>query len=179
MEQLERYQLSEDAKKLGFWIVGKSESGGFDHLDYEAVSKQFPNEKERMLEAVGELQILGLAELERVLGKPFLYLRPTYNLFRVFDPLVSGGANPEEDAATIALELLNSKDGQIVDSSELCKKLGWSVRRINPALGIVGSFIGNGRKSVRTGQPFVIGRMFVSPADRAMLRRFVAQVREK
>ena len=178
MEQLERYRLSEDAKKLGFWIAENSESGGFDRLDYDDISEQFPV-KERMLEAVGELQMLGLADIAGVLGQPFRALRPTYNLFRVFDPLVSGRHNPEEDAAIIALELLNSKDREMVDSSELCKKLGWSVRRINPALGIVGSFIGRGRKFAKMGGPFVIGRMFVSPVDRAMLRRFVSQVRGK
>lgn len=169
--------LSEDAAFLGKWIAENSESGGrSDSVDYDNIVASFPDAtKIEMLEAVGNLEIEQMVVVSRCLGKPFMHLRPTHKLFEVFDPIVFDNVNPREDAATIAEELLNTESG--VSAADLCEKFGWDIRRVNPALAIVGEFIGDGRKSMPLGGPFVIRYMSVDIGERVKLRRFLAEVR--
>lgn len=168
-------KLSEDAAFLGKWISEKSNDGWSDIFGYEEVVAEFPDaSKNEILEAVGELELEDMVSISKCLGKPFSHIRATHKLFEVFDPIVFPNVNPREDAATIANELLTSESG--VSASDLSEQHGWSVRRINPALAIVGEFIADGRKSRPMGQPYVIRSMFVDAQERARLRRFVNQV---
>lgn len=170
--------LSEDAAFLGNWISKNSNDGWSDTADYEEIATQFSEStKNEILEAVGELELEGMIVVNHCLGKPFSHIRATHKLFEVFDPIVFPEASPRADAAVIADDLLASERG--VSAADLCEKYGWSVRRVNPALSIVGEFIGDGRKSRPMGQPYVIRSMFVDPKERAELRRFANRVAGK
>lgn len=168
--------LSEDAASLGKWVAEQSEDGGrFDLVRYNEISREFEDATEiEIQEAIGELELNDLVSTTAALGKPILTLRPKPRLFEIFDPIVFTGVFPREDAAAIASELLQSEGG--VHAADLSQKFGWSIRRLNPAMAIVGQFIADQRKSSPTGQPYIIRSMFVSPSERAKLRNFVKSV---
>ncbi|MDV7145964.1 hypothetical protein R3X27_25085 [Tropicimonas sp. TH_r6] len=167
--------LSEDAAYLGKWISENSTTAFSEIFGYDQIVSQFfdasPNE---ILEAVGELEIEGMVVVQKCLGKPFSHLRANHKLFEVFDPIVFGGVSPRQDATLIAEKLLNSESG--VSASDICEDQGWTPRRFNPAVDIVGEFIADGRKSRPMGQEYSIRALFVDARERAQLRRFVNTV---
>lgn len=168
--------LSEDTASLGKWIAEQSKDGGrFDVVRYDDIARRFEGATNTEIqEAIGELELNGLVTTSGALGRPILDLRPKPRLFEIFDPIVFPGVSPREDAAVIAIELLQSEKG--VAAADLCQRFGWSIRRINPAMAIVGEFIADGRKSSPNGQPYIVRSMFVTPSERADLRRFVTSV---
>jgi hypothetical protein len=167
--------ISEGAANIGYWIAEKSETGRSDFQNYEDIKKAFPEAKKlELLEAVGELELAGLVIISKAIGFPFRGLRTTYRLHEIFDPLVFEGVNPRIDAAYIANKLLETT--KTVTAKEIIDQTGWSVRRINPALLIVGQFVSEGRKSTPMGQPYAIRSLFLDPSERALLRRFVQEM---
>ncbi|SDD49243.1 hypothetical protein [Belnapia rosea] len=90
-----------------------------------------------LVDAVDELERSGLVRLHKcipmdVLG--FHVLTPEAGLFEVFDPIFEVG-NPLDDARTVAASLLAADDGAVV--SKLAGSLGWTPRRMNPALSVL------------------------------------------
>lgn len=168
--------LSEDAAYLGRWIAEQSETGGrSDAFGYDQLTAAFPDATRlELVDAVGELELEGMVLVSKCLGQPFSHLQPTHKLFEAFDPVVFEGTSPRGDAATIA-EVL--RDEEQISAEELRARFGWGVRRINPALEIVGSFIADGRKSGPMGQPYTVRAMFPDAGERAVLRRFINEVR--
>ncbi len=164
--------LSESSATVGRWMSGISESGYMDIIEYKALVEKFPEAtKVEILEAIGELEIEGMVTVAKVLGRPFSHVQLTHKLYEVFDPIVFDGANPRRDAAKVADRMLATEDS--IMAPNLAKEFGWSFRRMNPALSIVGEYIDPGRKSTPMGQPFAIQAMFMDPRERAQLRRFV------
>jgi hypothetical protein len=167
--------LSEDAAYLGKWISENSTTAFTEILDYDQIVAQFsdasPNE---ILEAVGELELEGMVVVNKCFGKPFSHLVIKHKLFETFDPIVFEGVSPRRDATVIAEKLLNSDQG--VSASGICDEQGWTPRRFNPAVEIVGEFISDGRKYRPTGQKYSIHTLFVDAVERAQLRRFVNTV---
>lgn len=167
--------LSEDAAYLGKWISENSTTAFSEVFDYDEIVAQFPDaSKNEILEAVGELELEGMVVVSKCLGKPFSHLLIRHKLFEIFDPIVFEGVSPRQDAAVIAESLLNSENG--VSASDICDEQGWTPRRFNPAVDIVGEFIADGRKSRPIGQEYSIRAMFVDAGERAQLRRFVNAV---
>lgn len=164
--------LSEDGAALGEWMSRTSQDGWSDLFDYETIVAQFPEaSKLEVLEAVGELELEGMVVASKVIGKPFSHIRATHKLYEVFDPIVFEGVSPRADAAAIAERLLASEQG--ISAGNVAAELGWEIRRMNPALAIVGEFVAPGRRSQTMGQPYVFASMFVDAVERAQLRRFV------
>lgn len=167
--------LSENAAFLGRWMSSNSRDGRSDIFMYEQILAPFPEASVlEVQEAVGELELEGMLSISKCLGKPFSHVRPHFRLFEAFDPIVFDGINPRADAASLAEELLISERGMDVHDAAL--RRGWSPRRINPAISIVGSFVAEGRKSQELGQPYAIRAIFVDATERAILRRFVNEV---
>ena len=167
--------LSEDAASLGKWMSESSSDGWSDLFGYDEFMQQFPDaSKNELLEALGELELEGMISISKCLGKPFSHVRATHRLFEAFDPIVFPDISPRLDAAIVANKLLDSEGG--ISAQDICDEHGWNIRRINPALAIVGEFIADGRKSRAMGQPYAIRAMFVDGQERALLRRFVNQV---
>lgn len=168
--------LSEDAAALGKWLSENSMDGWSDLFDYDAIIANFPEASNlEILEAVGELELEGMISVSKALGKPFSHLRVLHKLYEVFDPIVFEGVSPREDAADIAERLLASERG--ISARDVATDLGWDIRRMNPALAIVGEFVAPGRRSQTMGQPYVFAHMFVDTSERAQLRRFIKNVR--
>ena len=168
--------LSEDAATIGKWIAEESKSGGrFDNMDFKNVKERYSDASENeLLEALGELELEELVVLSSCIGMQVSSLRPTHKLFEIFDPIIFPNVSPREDAATVAKELLESDRG--ISAHGLCEKYGWDIRRINPAMAIVGEFIDEGRKRSPMGQPYIVRSMSINPSERAILRRFVNEV---
>lgn len=167
--------LSEDAAYLGKWISENSTTAFSEIFDYDVIVAQFPDaSKNEILEAVGELELEGMVVVSKCLGKPFSHLLIRHKLFEIFDPIVFEGVSPRQDAAVIAESLLNSENG--VSAPDICDEQGWTPRRFNPAVDIVGEFIADGRKSRPNGQEYSIRAMSVDAGERAHLRRFVNAV---
>lgn len=168
--------LSEDAASLGKWMSESSKDGWSDHFGEDEFVQQFPDATtNELLEALGELELEGMVNITKCLGKAFHGVRVTQRLFETFDPIVFNDVSPRSDAALLANKMLDSERGEI-SAQDICDEQGWSIRRINPALAIVGEFIADGRKSRPMGQPYFIRSMFVDGQERAKLRRFVNQV---
>ena len=170
--------LSEDAASLGKWMSESSEDGRSSIISYEGLVTRFPDASNNELsEALGELELEGMINISYCFGKPFSHVRATHRLFEMFDPIVFPEISPRSDAAIVANKLLDSESG--ISAQKICEEQEWSIRRINPALAIVGEFIAEGRKSQEMGQPYAINFMFVDGQERASLRRFVDEVTGK
>lgn len=170
--------LSEDAASLGKWMSESSEDGWSGIFRYEEFVAQFPDaSNNELLEALGELELERMINISNCFGKPFSHVRATHRLFETFDPIVFPEISPRSDAAIVANKLLDSENG--ISAQKISEEQEWSIRRINPALAIVGEFIAEGRKSQEMGQPYAINFMFVDGQERAILRRFVNQVAGK
>ena len=138
--------LSDNAVSLGFWLAENSETGRADFLAYEEIAEAFPDAgKLELLEAVGELELSNLVSVSKAIGVPFRGIRTNFKLLEIFDPLIFEGVNPRIDASFIAKKLLGTD--KTIGTKDICDETGWSVRRVNPALLIVGQYISDGRKS--------------------------------
>ncbi|MEM5585787.1 hypothetical protein WNZ15_25235 [Roseibium sp. AS2] len=169
---LKRVTLSEDAAYLGRWMSEHAERGWADIFDYDQIISQFPEaSKMEILEALGELELEEMLRINKVIGRPFGNVVTASKLYETFDPIVFEDVSPRRDAATVALAVLDTDS--MVSCSALADKHGWRVRRINPALAIVGEMIADGRKSRPLGQPLGIRAMTADLQERARLRRFV------
>ncbi len=172
---LKRVSLSENAAYLGRWMSENAKTGWADIFDYDQIVAQFPEaSKTEILEAVGELEIEGMLRISKVLGRPFSHVRAGSRLYEAFDPIVFGDVSPRRDAVTVAMAVLDAD--AMVSCAAIADQHGWSVRRINPALAIVGEMIADGRKSRPLGQPLGIRAMMADPQERVRLRRFVKEV---
>lgn len=167
--------LSEGAAYLGKWICENSTTAFSEIFTYDRIVEQFPDASpNEILEAVGELELEGMVVVSKCFGKPFSHLLVKHRLFETFDPIVFEGVNPRQDATVIAEKLLNSQGG--ISASDICIEQGWTPRRFNPAVEIVGEFIADGRKSRPVGQEYSIRALFIDASERARLRRFVNAV---
>ncbi|MCW5696432.1 MAG: hypothetical protein KIS96_06810 [Bauldia sp.] len=167
--------ISDDASAIGFWIAQNSELGRTDPVEFDTLVRQFPKATKAELEdACGELEHAGLASLTAVIGQRIRMVRPTIQLFEVFDPAVFEENNPRGDAAKLA-EYILGKQGT-VGAEEMMAHYGWNKRRFNPAIGIATSMIGDGRKSREVHPRIACRYVLPNPAERAALRQFAKEV---
>lgn len=108
------------------------------------------------------------------MGSELHAFRPQPKLFATFDQ-VAIGSDPVTDSAILAEAALESPES--VSSSALHEKLGWSIRRFNPALELAAANVGDGRVS-RTYDPhFAIHSFYLAPEDRVVLKRYVSLIK--
>ena len=123
-----------------------------------------------LIDAISELEDLGWVKPQRVIGAPpfgFQIVTPTDRLFERVDKHVMGW-DTAADAARVAAELVNSGERGL-QSRILAEKLGWSPRRLNPALSYLVSrdLVLESRNIDRT---FVTGYVAVNPRTRRFVR---------
>ena len=129
-----KLQLSEAALKLAVWLVETSPDGLETPITFEQVKAAFPETPGLDLQdAAAELGMYRLGSVSAALGHPVRTIRPTYDLFALFDPLVMG-TSPQNDAVTLAWLSLELDSGHV---PELEAKTGWPKRRLNPALALL------------------------------------------
>ena len=167
--------LSDEASAIGLWLSQTSEVGREDGVTFDEITAAFPDATKQELEdASGELELAELVTLSGAIGHRIRIVRPQIKLFEVFDPAVFDDANPRADAAKLARYILAKND--TVGAEEAMAHLGWSVRRFNPAIGIVCSMIGRGRKSEEIHPTISCPYVMPDPRERAELRRFADAV---
>ena len=166
-----RLRVSEIALTLMLWLVETSESGLLTPLSFEEVLSDFPEtDKDSLEEACHEIQNLDFASLSAALGHSVMSIRPTYRLFWGFDP-ISIGTNPTADAAAIAQLMID--DDNMTSIHRLHEKLGWSKRRLNPAVALLMQFVAPGRTSREIQNNYPTTSFAIAAEDRFKLKRFI------
>lgn len=134
-----RSGLSIAAEKVAELFVLKSEVGRADdpQLDVEHLRQETGYTDTQLIDAVDELEEAHLLKPARVIGAPpfgYVSVFPTDQLFEKFDPLLMEW-KPEHDAVTVAAVLVATReDGGGMSSHDIMASLGWTPRRMNPAL---------------------------------------------
>jgi hypothetical protein len=170
----ETITISELAASIGYWMSKHSEFGMLDPIVDEKLELEFKdNSYAELDEACGELEHAGLATVSHFLGKGFR-LRPTSELFVLFDPLVFDGIFPIEDAAQIARFTLEKSPNDGVSATEIMDKFGWNERRLNSAIRIILAMIADGRKSGEHYPNLECRYFYVDPKERAAIRHFLS-----
>lgn len=162
--------LTELACAMAVWLVQSSSKGLSEPVQFDSNQIRFAEHSKRQLEdAAAELEMYGLVSLAGAVGRPVLLLRPKYELFALFDPVVME-TSPQDDAVEIARLALELDSGHV---PELERHLGWTKRRLNPALALVVGLVADGR--IRKGiQPDYVTLGFVMSAEeRVRFRRLV------
>ena len=162
--------LSAAASAIGVWISRTSINGRGESVEFTELRRAFPEASKLELEdACGELEYAGLATASGAIGHKILYVNPTVSLFEIFDPVVFD-VSPRADAAHLARYILSQ--GNTVGAEDVMKNFGWDMRRFNPAIGIVCSMIGNGRKSAEIHPEIACLYVMPNSQERAALRQF-------
>jgi hypothetical protein len=126
--------LSSAAQALAVWLARESPSALGNRFGYVDVKAAFPDVERRNLEdAVAELKQARLVEVLSAIGQPILKIMPTTDLYLLMDP-VAVGTSPQADAVQLAREALALDGGRV---REIAERLGWSPRRVNPALALL------------------------------------------
>lgn len=171
-----RATLSEAAAYVGRWLSENAEDGWEDIFDGDEIVTQVSGATEiEVGEALGELELEGMIKISPTMassvGRVIAYPR----LYEVFDPVVFEGVSPRADAAVIAESILATRD--TVSLPEVAEANGWSIRRANPAISIIGEMIDAGRKRSPTGIGYCIWVMTADAKERVQLRRFIEDVK--
>jgi hypothetical protein len=163
-----KLRLSDFAMQLAIVLDQTSVNGLEDPIGVERMTSALPTLPMRDLEeAVAELEYYGLAKKFGALGAPLRLVAPSYTLFALVDPLVSG-TSPQTDAVEVAKIALGQ--GR-VSAHELEKQLGWPKRRLNPALALLLPFIADRRVRKVIQPDYVTLGFVVSAEERFLLRR--------
>ncbi|WP_141322212.1 hypothetical protein [Sinorhizobium fredii] len=169
--------VSSLAKKIGTWIATTSEFGLPDPIGGNDIEQAFAGEEARLVEeALAELEAEGLLTSTALMNAKFPRVRPTLDLFAVFDPVVVG-FTPFIDAGEL-IDLILDGTMDSVRLSDLHEKTGWAIRRFNPAVSYVISLIEDGRVSGETGShPYPVRYFSVAAPDRVEMRAFLKRTR--
>jgi hypothetical protein len=169
-EQSPRILLSELAQELAVWLVKTSEKGLSDQVGFIKIQIAFPAEAKRALEdAATELRLCGLVDTNTALGHPVRLVCPSYELFALFDPIVMG-TSPQNDAVEIARIALEVDH---VSAHELEERLGWSKRRLNPALALLIRLVADGRIRKVIQPDYATLGFIMAPEERVLFRNLV------
>jgi hypothetical protein len=107
-------------------------------MSADAVRETIKLADENIAEAVYELERDGLVRRHQSLGMGaigFYALAPSAGFFQVFDPALGIG-DPVADARLVAAALIGGGE-QAGGVAELAQNLGWTARRMNPALTVL------------------------------------------
>lgn len=169
--------VSELAKKLGIWMSENSEFGLEEAVNGEQLETAFQGEAEDELEdALAELEAAGVVTTRSLMNTNLPRVRPTLDLFAVFDPATKG-STPYMDAAEL-LDVILSDKMESVSVPGLHEKIGWPIRRFNPAIAYVIGLVDEGRVSNETGSyPYPVRHFHVAAPDRVEMRQFLKQLR--
>lgn len=170
--------VSELAKKLGLWMSENSEFGLEDPVDGDQLEAAFQGEATADLEdALAELEAEGLVTTRALMNTNLPRVRVTVDIFSTFDP-VTIGSTPYMDAAEL-LDLILGEKMESVSVPALHEKIGWPIRRFNPAITYVIGLVDEGRVSGETGShPYPVRYFHVAAPDRVEMRQFIKRLRD-
>ena len=162
------------ATRLAVWIAENIENGRAGPIKSDAVAQAFQDVPRSDLdEALAELATDGFVTLTRTMDAGLPRISVTLDLFATFDP-VAVGTDPSGDSALLAGFALQIGNG--VSAKALHDKTGWSIRRFNPALGLLISQIDDRRVSKSYDDAYPTGYFSLLPEDRVALKRYAARL---
>lgn len=168
------------ARRVGLWLAQKSTNGNYKDTTAEGddIIKAFPDAGSRALEkAVAELEVEGFVTSDGTLGQRIPFVFATADLFASFDPIACG-TNPYSDAVALIGKVLSATEAgeESIETAKLHKEIGWDLRRFNPALAIVVSYMDSGRVSDEYGSDYVAPWFFLMPEDEILLERLAERL---
>lgn len=138
-------------------------------VDAPSLAAELGSDAASVLDAIGELQVYGLVETRKLIGAPDR-VRLTAGAYTQLDHQIMGW-NTMDDARHVAGLVLEM--GQSARTADLHRSTGWEKRRFNPAFSIVLGFVHDGPISAENQPDYPTRFFYLSPADRARLRRFL------
>lgn len=161
------------ARHLGRWLAEQSEVGMTWPISDDAILADFTNVSPADLaEAAAELEIEGFVTTS-LRGSQLPHIRPTLDLYATFDP-IAVGSNPVADALALTKMVLAGEAS--VNVADLHAKTGWTLRRFNPAIGLVIAQVDDRRVSKTIDNTYPARSFHLLPEDRVALKRFAAQL---
>lgn len=170
-----RAVLNELALEVAFHTLRTNETGRGDPVVFDTLQAAFISvEKALLEEAVAELAHHGYVTTSSAMGHPIRAYRPTTNLFLAFD-LAATGHDTRADATEIARIWL--AEDEMRNVHRLKERLGWSVRRLNPALCALRPVFPEGRWSREVQPTLATTSVLIMPDERFKLRQIVTSGR--
>ena len=99
-------------------------------------------------------------------------MRPNYQLLALVDPSVIGHA-PQRDAATLARWMID--DASYANIKTLFAASGWTLRRFNPAIGLLLELFDEGRYSKSMPSGCLTSCAIIGFGEQLILRRFIKE----
>jgi hypothetical protein len=168
-----RFKVSKLAVAVAYWLVKSSEDALRDLVMFDDLVAEFPGfSKPELEEACFELKHFNLVTCTATMGYPVRAVRPHYDLFWIFDPIVHK-TDPQADAVELAKHML--ADSELETVQRLHDKVRWPKRQLNPAVAYLMQFVDDRRtrKVIQHDYP-TIG-FVLNSEDRFQLRRFVQE----
>jgi len=136
-EASSRLRMSPSAQALARKLVDQSLRGrvGDPQLSPQDIMMGCELGMEDMIDAVDEIEATGMILVTRGIGagaRPFICVSPERGFFSAFDGFF-GVNNPASDARSVAVHMINN-GLEATSTAVLAKTLGWTPRRMNPAL---------------------------------------------
>ncbi|MCJ2877540.1 hypothetical protein JUM41_25180 [Rhizobium pusense] len=165
--------LSPEGTAIGKWICETSIDGLPGPLDEEALISSFPDlSTDQISEALADLAEDDYLDLSHTISERLPRVNIRENLFLTFDPHCME-TNPVVDALQLVpLVLLK----EAVDVPALHGESGLSLRRFNPAIGLIISEIGEGRVSGSWIEGYPTPYFFIVDADRVAIKRLARRL---
>jgi len=170
-----RMIISELALDIALLLSETSAKGlDWDAVEFDTILKQFPDAEPRKLQrSCAELEHHNLTQNSAAMGHPVLNLAPRYQLFWMLDPVTQNTAPSDDAKSIVELLLENSRFGSIPTLEE---HLGWTKRRLNPALALALQFVDPRRISKSMQPDYVTRSVSLLPEDEMRLERFLAGI---
>jgi len=164
--------ISEPSRTAVELFVGQSEDGAFrkPEFDFDEFCELLDLSESEAREVVDELEGLNLLGRRSVLGNSLKSVYPENRLFWIYDRVFRGW-DVQGDALMLAQRLVDGPraEGNQLVSARLAQELGWSPRRLNPALTLL---VENGivRHSETSSYPYAVYSILDQPETRRFVR---------
>ncbi|RYH00345.1 MAG: hypothetical protein EON58_00585 [Alphaproteobacteria bacterium] len=165
--------LSVDGTAIGKWICQTSVDGQPGPLDEDALISAFPGlSPDQIAEALADLAEDDYLDLSHTISERLPRARVREDLFLTFDPWCMN-TNPAVDALQL-VPLVLAKES--VDVPALHAESGLSLRRFNPAIGLIISEVGEGRVSGSWTEGYPAPYFFIVDSDRVAIKRLARRL---
>jgi hypothetical protein len=165
--------LSPEGTAVGKWICTTSTDGLPGHLDENVLVAAFPNlSTDQLAEAIADLAEDDYVSPTHLISERLPRVQVCEDLFLTFDPHCMG-SDPVADALQL-IPLVLPKDS--VDVPALHAESGMSLRRFNPAIGLIISEIGEGRVSGSWIQGYPTPYFSMVDSDRVAIKRLARRL---
>ncbi|WP_192179984.1 hypothetical protein [Mesorhizobium amorphae] len=166
--------LSPEGSAVGKWICTTSVDGLPWNLDENALVAAFPSlSTDELAEALADLAEDDYVSLSHTISERLPRVHVREDLFLTFDPICVG-SDPVADALQL-IPLVLKKDS--VDVPALHVESAMSLRRFNPAIGLIISEIGEGRVSGTWVEGYPTPYFLIVDSDRVAIKRLARRLK--